>query len=86
MPNPLLGSTAPADSTLIRHHLDHHQTRLVVFDDHDPHRLPSLKAYASEGYLPTKRSIRHKVIHTLLGDETQLTEHQLADLRLYQGL
>lgn len=86
MPNPLFGRSAPVDSAVIRHHLDRYKTRLVVFDCHDPHRLLSLKSYASEGYLQTKRSLRHKVICTLLGDETQLTEHPLADMRLYRGL
>lgn len=86
MPTPLLGSTAGVDSAVICHHLDHYKIRLVVFDDHNPHRLLSLKAYASEGYRQTKRFSRHKVICALLGDETQLTEHHLADMRLYRGL
>jgi hypothetical protein len=86
MPNPLFGTTNPLDSTVILQHLDQNKVPLVVFDCNDPLRLLALKDYGSEGYLQTKRSIRHKVICTLLSDHTQQTEHNLADMRLYRGL
>jgi hypothetical protein len=86
MPNPLLGTTTPLDSTVIQQHLDQNKALLVVFDCNDPLRLLALKEYGSEGYLQTKRSIRHNVICTLLSDHTQQTEHKLADMRLYRGL